>query len=173
MNGTFTIDASALSGSNKLALDVNSATTFNLVEIGGSSADTLMGGAGTDTLFGNGGADYLTGGTGADIFHFNSSGTGAHITDFESGTDKIQLNVSNTEFSAMVGGWTFTTVSDGVSHSGGTAQATLTYDTQDHVLYYDADGTGTGSAAVAVAHIANAATVTASDIHPVTVDPGH
>jgi len=141
--------------------------------IGSQQADTIIGNGQANILQGLGGNDTLTGNGGADIFHFSSlSGTDT-ITDFAHGTDKIQINTSI--FSGLGTSLTentnFFTVSDGSSHSGSSGAASLSFDTSDHTLYYDADGTGTG-AAVAVAHV-TAATVTASDITLVTVDPGH
>ena len=64
---------------------------------GGGGNDTLVGGAGNDTLIGGAGIDTLTGGAGADTFVFatgdSSAASGQHdlITDFTSGTDKIDL----------------------------------------------------------------------------------
>jgi Ca2+-binding RTX toxin-like protein len=64
---------------------------------GNGGADTVDGGNGDDLLNGNSGADVLTGGAGADTFviGYYDSGTGAaadRITDFASGTDKIDLS---------------------------------------------------------------------------------
>jgi Ca2+-binding RTX toxin-like protein len=66
---------------------------------GGAGADALDGGAGADVLVGGAGADQLTGGSENDIFVFTRSelGTtraGPHdvVTDFVSGTDKIDLS---------------------------------------------------------------------------------
>lgn len=66
---------------------------------GGTGNDTLDGGLGNDILIGGSGRDILTGGAGADIFRFTStsdSGTTAStrdiITDFQRGTDKIDLS---------------------------------------------------------------------------------
>ena len=60
---------------------------------GNGGADTLNGGAGADTINGGAGADTLTGGADADTFVFGSGvqGDGDTITDFVSGTDKIDL----------------------------------------------------------------------------------
>ena len=65
--------------------------------LGGDAGDDhIVGGAGNDALGGNGGADTLEGGAGADTFWYDyvwESPVGApdHITDFQSGTDKIAL----------------------------------------------------------------------------------
>ena len=59
--------------------------------------DTLVGGAGDDKLIGGTGSDTLTGGLGADRFVFAAGDGGAApgdadvITDFQKGTDKIQI----------------------------------------------------------------------------------
>lgn len=58
--------------------------------IGSAGADTLSGGAGDDVLFGGGGRDVFSGGVGADVFVIGT-GKGALITDFERGTDRIDL----------------------------------------------------------------------------------
>lgn len=72
---------------------------------GRAGNDTLSGGAGNDTLYGNDGVDRMTGGGDADdsdhfvFFHASDSGTGAGqrdvITDFRSGTDRIDLSRLN------------------------------------------------------------------------------
>lgn len=66
---------------------------------GDRGADTLYGGAGADTLAGGFGLDTLEGGAGADSFVFNLIGdsgataaTADVISDFVSGTDKINLS---------------------------------------------------------------------------------
>ncbi|BAI90117.1 SBBP repeat-containing protein [Arthrospira platensis NCB002] len=62
---------------------------------GGLGNDSLVGGGGRDTLIGGAGNDTLNGGPGADIFVFGlgESRVAApdHITDFDIGTDKIDL----------------------------------------------------------------------------------
>jgi Ca2+-binding RTX toxin-like protein len=82
---------------------------------GGKGDDTLIGGSGDDTL--NGGTlydkDVLTGGNGSDIFvlgdsngayYYQTSGY-ALITDFQSGTDKIQLYGSSSDYTVEYGNW--------------------------------------------------------------------
>jgi Ca2+-binding RTX toxin-like protein len=73
---------------------------------GGSAGDRLMGGAGDDHITGHAGGDLMTGGSGADVFHYaNGSGdtgmtiaTADRITDFVSGTDKIDMEFAGTSW---------------------------------------------------------------------------
>jgi len=71
--------------------------------VGGDGNDALSGDLGNDTLEGGHGADVLTGGGGADLFRFDayaSASSDSHgaplqvdeITDFASGTDRVQLS---------------------------------------------------------------------------------
>ena len=55
--------------------------------------DILIGGAGNDTLRGGLGADTLTGGAGSDIFQFEASNGNDKVTDFVSGTDKLDFHL--------------------------------------------------------------------------------
>jgi Ca2+-binding RTX toxin-like protein len=55
--------------------------------------DKLIGGAGNDTLRGGLGADTLTGGLGLDKFLFEAGGGNDKVTDFVTGTDKIDLSL--------------------------------------------------------------------------------
>ena len=82
---------------------------------GGKGDDTLIGGGGDDTLIGGTqyDKDVLTGGNGSDTFVFGNS-NGAYyyqtsgfavITDFQSGTDKIQLYGSSSDYTAKYGYW--------------------------------------------------------------------
>ncbi|WP_425054001.1 M10 family metallopeptidase C-terminal domain-containing protein [Psychromarinibacter sp. S121] len=78
--------------------------------LGGSGDDTLSGGAQNDTLTGGAGADTLTGGSGADIFVFETvsdSAIGADedvITDFETGTDHVDLSALAAGLTLSIGG---------------------------------------------------------------------
>ncbi|CAN7396045.1 beta strand repeat-containing protein [Caulobacter sp. LjRoot300] len=74
--------------------------------IGAAGRDNFLGYDGADILLGGSGADNLTGGAGADIFRYTQAldSTGAAqdvITDFVSGVDKIELNLSVTEVSLV------------------------------------------------------------------------
>jgi Ca2+-binding RTX toxin-like protein len=83
---------------------------------GGDGKDTLIGHAGQDTLNGGNGSDTMTGGSGADTFILKSDGKTDTITDFEDGTDLIDIDVA---FAAL-------TITNGVAgevlitHSGET-----------------------------------------------------
>ncbi len=59
--------------------------------LGGAGNDLLTGGAGDDILDGGSGDDMLTGGAGADTFVFRSDPGRDTITDFTTGTDRIDL----------------------------------------------------------------------------------
>ena len=78
----------------KVTIDGNVAATL----LGTAAADTLTGDAGADTITGRGGADTLTGGSRSDKFVFESGDTGITeatadtITDFATGTDKIDID---------------------------------------------------------------------------------
>ncbi|KAA2213298.1 calcium-binding protein [Teichococcus oryzae] len=87
---------------------------------GGDDDDTIFGGTGDDILQGGGGSDIMTGGAGADTFLFAlAPGTpdaafpgdpADIITDFESGTDVIDLSGYN----VAAGGATIETVDTGL-----------------------------------------------------------
>ena len=77
---------------------------------GGDANDSIYGNAGNDNLTGGGGLDYLnggwdddvlTGGALADTFAFILDNGNDVITDFENGTDLIDLTVYNTSYGAM------------------------------------------------------------------------
>jgi Ca2+-binding RTX toxin-like protein len=128
---------------------------------GGDGNDSLAGEAGNDTLLGGDGNDILSGGTGADVFVFQSASEGSdEITDFEHGTDHIQIFADGFGGGLTAGG----TISL-VSGSNPTATAStgqFLFDTDNGQLLWDADGTGSG-AAVLIATLSNVPTLTASD----------
>lgn len=59
---------------------------------GGDGDDNLNGGGGNDRLVGGLGDDRMTGGRGSDVFVFETLHGGDTITDFETGTDRIDLS---------------------------------------------------------------------------------
>jgi len=156
------INAAALSYG--LAL-IGNAGTNTLT--GGSGADSLQGGAGNDTLIGGAGADQLRGGIGLDtltggadidwfIFDTAPSATTNRdtITDFVSGTDKLQFSkaVFTGLSSAALGNLTTDAFWSGAGVSTAhDATDRFIYNTTTGALFYDADGNAAGSAAVQVA----------------------
>jgi len=165
---TLTVD-----GSNKTAaLTFSGAAETNGVFVltGGSGTDALTGGAGNDTISGGTGVDTITGGLGADSLTGGSdsadtfvfavptgSATGAFttaqsnatntdtITDFVSGTDKLQIDLNYSQFSsALTVNAVVQTARAGTSliqdnFSGARGEAA--YDTTGSALYlnYNAD----------------------------------
>jgi VCBS repeat-containing protein len=116
---------------------------------GQTGDDTMDGGAGNDLLSGGAGQDNLTGGSGADTFRFDaalSASTNVDtITDFLSGTDRIQLAAGI--FTALAAGSlppaAFDIVGDATAP---TASTRIIYNQATGALSYDADGTGAGAA---------------------------
>ena len=83
----------SLQNFEKVTIDGNVASTI----LGTEAADIIVGDAGADTITGRGGADTLTGGSKSDKFVFSTGDTGITeatadtITDFSTGTDKIDI----------------------------------------------------------------------------------
>ena len=69
---------------------------------GGSDNDKLFGGSGNDTLDGGVGDDTLDGGTGNDTLIYQS-GTGSDVLAGGLGIDKVELNVTGADVSALTG----------------------------------------------------------------------
>ncbi len=112
---------------------------------GNGNANSLDGGAGNDILAGASGNDTLTGGTGSDTFAFttplNAIRNVDTVTDFSSGTDKIQL--SPAIFREL--GFSGAPSTAAFFHAGSAAHDAddrIVYDQANGALYYDADGTG-------------------------------
>ena len=88
----------SLQSFEKVTIEGNVAATI----LGTSAADTLTGDAGADVITGRGGADTLTGGSRSDTFVFATGDTGITeatadtITDFSTGTDKIDVDAPGT-----------------------------------------------------------------------------
>ena len=102
-----------------------------------------------------------SGGDGADIFSFQSALDGPdEITDFTSGTDKIQVSASGFGGGLTAGG-TVSLVS-GADPTASSATGQFLFDTDDGRLLWDADGTG-GGEAVLIATLSNIPSLTTSD----------
>ena len=130
---------------------------------GGDGFDQLRGGAGNDTL---------TGGTGIDWFIFdttpNRTTNKDTITDFTSGTDKLQF--SKTIFTGLSGAALGDLSSNAFWSGAGVTTAhdaddRFIYETTTGSLYYDADGNASGSAAVLVAMLGATTPLAFTDLY--------
>jgi Ca2+-binding RTX toxin-like protein len=117
---------------------------FNDVLIGGSSNDQLLGGAGSDVLAGSKGYDILTGGAGNDTFRLGGDTKTDHITDFLSGTDRIELD--NALFKALLTEGQLAANQFAQGTASTTATQRIVYDQPTGNLWYDRDGSGKGNA---------------------------
>ncbi|MDD2465432.1 MAG: hypothetical protein PHI97_15655 [Desulfobulbus sp.] len=149
VEGLYLAGKSAISGSGNALDNLLLGNESDNVLNGNLGMDTLRGRNGNDTLNGGNGNDTLTGGSGRDTFVFrtslNKSKNTDTITDFTSGTDKVQLdktifkNLSIGNLNADF----FRATTDGAS-----------IDINDHILYntttgallYDYDGINSGAA---------------------------
>ncbi len=88
----------SLQSFEKVTIEGNVAATI----LGTAADDTLTGDTGADVITGRGGADILTGGSRSDTFVFAANDTGITeatadtITDFSTGTDKIDIDAPGT-----------------------------------------------------------------------------
>ncbi|HXJ02794.1 MAG TPA: NF038122 family metalloprotease [Micropepsaceae bacterium] len=136
---------------------------------GTGGGDTILGLGGNDTLYGGGGADLLMGGAGNDHFVYKATTNGLDsIGDFTSGADVMDF--ARTAFGGRLA---LNNANTGIldpSHfvANDTGSTTLSqkfwFDTANHTLYYDSDGSGSG-AAVAIAQFDSSVTLQSSDIH--------
>lgn len=69
--------------------------------IGANGKDMLKGGSGADTLLGGKGNDTLVGGVGADVFAFAANAGTDTVTDFQDGTDLLQISGHSGGFGAL------------------------------------------------------------------------
>jgi len=129
---------------------------------GNNEANALSGGGGADTLDGGGGRDTLTGGTDADIFRYTTPSEGRDvITDFLSGTDKLQFVSRN--FGSLTTA-KLTQAHRFVSNTTGAASGTgaqFIFNTQARTLTYDSNGTKAGGSTTLAT--LNSRTLSASD----------
>jgi Ca2+-binding RTX toxin-like protein len=114
-------------------------TQVNDSLIGGRGRDTLSGGDGDDFLAGGTGVDTLSGGEGSDTFRFGGNTETDRITDFVSGTDRIELD-SKLYMKLTPGGLDPSVFLLGNAATNGDER--LIYDQSKGALYYDADGSG-------------------------------
>jgi Ca2+-binding RTX toxin-like protein len=122
--------------------------------LGLAGNDSLNGGSGNDLLRGGAGNDRLTGGEGVDTFWFDTA-TNAKtnkdtLTDFVSGTDKLQFSVSVLKALGAVGQFTptderFWSNTTGLAHD---TTDRLIYNTTTGELSYDSNGSAKGGAVI-------------------------
>lgn len=92
------------------------------VMISGSGDDVLSGNEGDDTLIGGQGDDILTGGSGHDRFVMGPEGGNDTITDFEAGSDTLDMTGHSASFASMKG---MTYFSNGITQNGNDVQVAL------------------------------------------------
>jgi Ca2+-binding RTX toxin-like protein len=132
---------------------------------GGDGNDILDGGAGNDTLDGGAGVDFLSGGADADVFAFGAAiaeiglaaGSRDTITDFVSGTDRIDLSLIDANAN-VAGNQAFTFVNGGFTGLG-----QVRFVNQNGVRTLEGNTTGNNNADFAIL-IGNVATVLGTDI---------
>ncbi|MBT7943458.1 MAG: hypothetical protein HN719_08895, partial [Alphaproteobacteria bacterium] len=156
---SMTIDATAVvTGSNAVTINGAAETDGLLTLVGGAGADTLTGGGANDTLVGGAGGDNLTGGGGADTFQYtavnNFTPAADTITDFASGTDKIDWNITNL---ISAGGGAI----DGSTATINTLAGAQTAGTEIYIVNTAGDGTVTGD--LAAINTASGGTFTAEN----------
>ena len=136
--------------------------------MGNAGADVISGGDGNDTVTGGAGADNITLGAGADVVIIdsvaNSTGTTIDtITDFVSGTDKINITLTTSDSNFDVSGFAVvSSFNDGIV-SLSTSRGDAFYSTADGKLYVDDNGSGGINASLD--HVVSVATLAAADIN--------
>jgi S-layer protein len=113
-------DASGVVGDDATDTDGNLAVVFASANVtagavvtitGGAGNDLLAGSAANDTITGGAGNDNLTGGAGTDTFVFGATALANGddtVTDFTSGTDRLDLSAFGTSSVAVAGALTTT-----------------------------------------------------------------
>jgi serralysin len=116
LDGTTSIDLTGNGLANTLTGNDGDNFLYGL-----AGSDKLIGGGGNDTLRGGLGTDTLAGGLGADMFQFELGGGNDKVTDFVSGTDKVDLHLLagvTTADLKIVTGKSGTIVSVDANHDG-------------------------------------------------------
>lgn len=165
---------------NNVVIDASGVTTNGLLFEGNANKQTFIGTTQNDRFIGNGGNDVLTGKAGSDTFvfgkvwqqvvtgdsdtvqtyvntAFNLTGVDT-ITDFVSGTDKIELHLD--QYASLAG---FNASNLVIGSAAADANDYLIYNSVTKTLQYDADGNGAG-AAVDIAILTGVSSITAADI---------
>lgn len=137
---------------------------------GENGDDTLTGDAGNDLIVGGNGNDVLKGGAGSDTFWFdtipNSTTNVDTISDFVSGTDKLQFSLTVLPELIVLGSFVSNDVRF-ISNVSGVADASenrFIYNSNTGTLYYDADGSALSALPVALELLGAHKVLSATDI---------
>jgi VCBS repeat-containing protein len=147
------------------AVEVIAVNTASGVTIVGSDTNqTIQGGSGNDRFVGGLGNDVITGSGGADTFVLRNTFVDRDfITDFTSGTDKIEIDAGLFGGGLSAGGLTAAQFLSGAGVTmATTADQRFIYDSATGNLYFDADGNG-AAASVLMSNLTNVGALTASD----------
>ena len=135
--------------------------------VGNGLDNRIVGGSDNDTLTGAGGADTLTGGGGADTFVFNFPAERTDtITDFASGTDRLEISVAGFGGGLVAGGTATLLTAADASVVSGPAGGYFIFDNaapNASTVYWDATG-GSGSDAVALVTLNGVNVLSQSDL---------
>lgn len=138
----------------------------------GTGNDTILGGAGNDTINGGQGADVLTGGANADTFVYKNlnesfGSTIDTITDFTSGTDKLNItDASNATRSVVFAGNVagLAAAQLAITATTGTDYLLSVYDTTAQKLYVDWDQNGVINNSDLVISLTGVTSLVAADV---------
>ena len=145
----------------------------DLVEVQGTGNDLIRGLGGDDTLVGDEGDDTLIGGDGDDVFRFGPGAGSDTITDFGTGTDRLEFN--DGLFAELYAVRSAATETDGNLEIAISETETLTVDgasladlTVDTVTTLDAEGTDTTNRASSTGGVLR---ITGDDVIPGEGEP--
>ena len=166
IGATYYNGAGQVNNSLSIAHEVTGiAGVSNVIEnaIGSAQADTLIGNSAANRLTGGSGADTLTGGGSTDVFFFASIAQGGDtITDFVSGTDRIEV------YSANFGNLAVGTLANSRFVSGAApaaldGNAVFLYNSSNGQLTFDSNGSAAGGT-TSIALLSGGASLNAGDI---------
>jgi hypothetical protein len=166
IGATYYNGAGQVNNSLSIAYEVTGiAGVSNVIEnaIGSAQADTLIGNSVANRLTGGNGADTLTGGGDADVFFFASTAQGGDtITDFASGTDRIEVYSANFA-NLAVGTLAASRFVSGAAPVALDGNAVFLYNSSNGQLSFDSNGSAAGGTTL-IALLSGGASLNAGDI---------
>ncbi|WP_246520574.1 putative Ig domain-containing protein [Microvirga arabica] len=161
-NGTFGGQRTAISG----IVDIQGSELGDSLR-GNSHANVLDGRGGADRIEGAGGADRLTGGMGADTFVYGALAESSDtITDFVSSlvstTSSDVLSFSASGFGGGLAQGSTVSLVQGANPVATNSHGQFLFDTDDHALLWDVDGTG-GTAPTLISTLSSVVSLSAND----------